>query len=102
MTSTQSVIVAPTSIRIIRRRPPPELTAPSSPVLPDNNEWRKTLPTLENANSMPVTLANVMETSDNAGNRSQNGSADDVCAADGVHEPEANLAGTGAANAGRD
>jgi hypothetical protein len=39
---------------------------PSSRVLPDNNEQRKTLPTLEDANSIPVTLANVMETSDNA------------------------------------
>ena len=34
----------------------PELDA-----LPDNNEWRKPLPTLEDANSMQVALANVME-----------------------------------------
>jgi hypothetical protein len=34
----------------------PELDA-----LPDNNEWRKTLPTLEDANSIQVALANVME-----------------------------------------
>ena len=29
--------------------------------LPDNNEWRKPLPTLEDANSIQVALANVME-----------------------------------------
>ena len=29
--------------------------------LPDNGEWRKTLPTLEDANSIQVSLANVME-----------------------------------------
>ncbi|HKM48135.1 MAG TPA: hypothetical protein VJX69_11125 [Terriglobales bacterium] len=34
----------------------PELEA-----LPDNNEWRKPLPTLEDANSIQVSLANVME-----------------------------------------
>ena len=34
----------------------PELEA-----LPDNNEWRKTLATLEDANSIQVSLANVME-----------------------------------------
>jgi hypothetical protein len=34
----------------------PELDA-----LPDNNEWRKTLSTLEDANSIQVALANVME-----------------------------------------
>jgi hypothetical protein len=34
----------------------PELDA-----LPDNNEWRKPLPTLEDANSIQVALANVME-----------------------------------------
>jgi hypothetical protein len=34
----------------------PELDA-----LPDNNEWRKTLPTLEDANSIQVAPANVME-----------------------------------------
>ena len=34
----------------------PELDA-----LPDNNEWRKTLPTLEDANSIQVALANMME-----------------------------------------
>ena len=34
----------------------PELEA-----LPDNNEWRKRLPTLEDANSVQVALADVME-----------------------------------------
>jgi hypothetical protein len=34
----------------------PELDA-----LPDSNEWRKPLPTLEDANSIQVALANVME-----------------------------------------
>ena len=34
----------------------PELEA-----LPDNNEWRRPLPTLEDANSIQVSLANVME-----------------------------------------
>ncbi len=34
----------------------PELEA-----LPDNHEWRKPLPTLEDANSIQVSLANVME-----------------------------------------
>ena len=34
----------------------PELEA-----LPDNHEWRKTLATLEDANSIQVSLANVME-----------------------------------------
>jgi hypothetical protein len=34
----------------------PELDA-----LSDNHEWRKTLPTLEDANSIQVSLANVME-----------------------------------------
>jgi hypothetical protein len=29
--------------------------------LPDNNEWRKTLPTLEDANSIQVAPANVMD-----------------------------------------
>ena len=29
--------------------------------LPNNNEWRKTLPTLEDANSIQVSLAHVME-----------------------------------------
>ena len=29
--------------------------------LPDNNEWRKPLPTLEDANTIQVSLANVME-----------------------------------------
>jgi len=74
----------------------PELEA-----LQNNNEWRKPLATLEDANSIQVSLANVMERGD-AGNRSQDGSAVAVCVADGVHEPETNLAGTGTADAGCD
>ncbi len=34
---------------------------PELEVLPDNHEWRKSLPTLEDANSIQVSLANVME-----------------------------------------
>ena len=75
----------------------PELEA-----LPDNNEWRKTLPTLEDANSHTSGAGQRDGTPDHAGNRSQNGSPDVICAADGVHEPETNLAGTGTADAGSD
>ena len=34
---------------------------PEFDALPDSNEWRKPLPTLEDANSIQVALANVME-----------------------------------------
>ena len=73
----------------------PELDA-----LPDSNEWRKPLPTLEDANSIQVALANVIERLILLEIGSQDRSPDAVCAADGVHEPETNLARTGAADRG--
>ena len=75
---------------------------PELDTLPDNNEWLQTSADAGGCEFHTSGAGQRDRTSDNAGNRSQDGSTDVICAADSVHELETNLAGTGTADAGSD